>query len=155
MEYINFLGDLFMVRINYLVHLISGILYSVLGVFLLLPAMFISFLSLIFNGNLIGLIMIIMSAFIIYTAYLCFRNGIKDQTIFNTDPELYKSNEMKTTIFSIVSALIILLLLLVFNQSISDVIKYGFGMFLAAGAVLLIGNLVSLGLTLKMQSGQS
>ena len=43
MEYINFLGDLFMVRINYLVHMISGILYAVLGIFLLLPAMFISF----------------------------------------------------------------------------------------------------------------
>ena len=155
MEYINFLGDLFMVRINYLVHMISGILYAVLGIFLLLPAMFISFLSLIFNGNLIGLIMIIMSAFILYTAYLCFRNGIKDPKIYTTDPVLYKSNEMKTSIFSILSALIILLLLLVFNQSISDVIKYGFGMFLAAGAVLLIGNLVSLGLTLKMQSGQS
>lgn len=155
MEYINFLGDLFMVRINYLVHLISGILYAVLGVFLLLPAMFISFLSLIFNGNLIGLIMIIMSAFILYTAYLCFRNGIKDPKIYNTDPELYKSNEIKTSIFSILSALIILLLLLVFNQSISDVIKYGFGMFLAAGAVLLIGNLISLGLTLKMQSSRS
>ena len=45
--------------------------------------------------------------------------------------------------------------LLVFNQSISDVIKYGFGMFLAAGAILLIGNLISLGLTLKMQSSRS
>ena len=144
-----------MVRINYLIHLISGILYAVLGVFLLLPAMFISFLSLIFNGNLIGLIMIIMSAFILYTAYLCFRNGIKDQTIYNTDPVLYKSNEMKTSVFSIVSALIILLLLFVFNQGISDIIKYGFGMFLAAGAILLIGNLISLGLTLKMQSSRS
>ena len=144
-----------MVRINYLIHLISGILYAVLGVFLLLPAMFISFLSLIFNGNLIGLIMIIMSAFILYTAYLCFRNGIKDQTIYNTDPVLYKSNEMKTSVFSIVSALIILLLLFVFNQGISDIIKYGFGMFLAAGAVLLIGNLISLVLTLRMPGSQS
>ena len=144
-----------MVRINYLVHLISGILYAVLGVFLLLPAMFISFLSLIFNGNLIGLIMIIMSAFILYTAYLCFRNGIKDQTIYNTDPVLYKSNEMKTSIFSNLSALIILLLLFVFNQGISDIIKYGFGMFLAAGAVLLIGNLISLVLTLRMPGSQS
>ena len=155
MEYINFLGDLFMVRINYLVHLISGILYAVLGVFLLLPAMFISFLSLIFNGNLIGLIMIIMSAFILYTAYLCFRNGIKDQTIYNTDPVLYKSNEMKTSVFSFFSAVIILLLLFVFNQGISDIIKYGFGMFLAAGAVLLIGNLISLVLTLRMPGSQS
>ena len=144
-----------MVRINYLIHLVSGILYAVLGVFLLLPAMFISFLSLIFNGNLIGLIMIIMSAFILYTAYLCFRNGIKDQTIYNTDPVLYKSNEMKTSVFSIVSALIILLFLFVFNQGISDIIKYGFGMFLAAGAVLLIGNLISLVLTLRMPGSQS
>ena len=144
-----------MVRINYLIHLISGILYAVLGVFLLLPAMFVSFLSLIFNGNLIGLIMIIMSAFILYTAYLCFRNGIKDPKIYNTDPVLYKSNEMKTSVFSIVSALIILLLLFVFNQGISDIIKYGFGMFLAAGAVLLIGNLISLVLTLRMPGSQS
>ena len=144
-----------MVRINYLIHLISGILYAVLGVFLLLPAMFVSFLSLIFNGNLIGLIMIIMSAFILYTAYLCFRNGIKDPKIYNTDPVLYKSNEMKTSVFSIVSALIILLFLFVFNQGISDIIKYGFGMFLAAGAVLLIGNLISLVLTLRMQGSQS
>ena len=144
-----------MVRINYLVHLISGILYAVLGVFLLLPAMFISFLSLIFNGNLIGLIMIIMSAFILYTAYLCFRNGIKDPKIYNTDPVLYKSNEMRTSLFSILSAMIILFLLFVFNQGITDIIKYGFGMFLAAGAVLLIGNLISLVLTLRMPGSQS
>ena len=144
-----------MVRINYLVHLISGIAFAILGVFLFLPALFISFLSLIFNGNLIGLIMIAMSAVIIYTAYLCFRNGIKDRTIFDTDPVLYKSNEMRTTLFSILSAMIILFLLFVFNQGITDIIKYGFGMFLAAGAVLLIGNLISLVLTLRMPGSQS
>lgn len=134
-------------NICFAIRVLSAVLCALFGVFLFLPALLISFLALIFNGNFIGMIMILMSAFVFFSAYLCIRSVFKDRNLAQSDPVLYRKNEMKASVFSIFSALIILFVLFVYNQNLSGIIEYGFGMIFAAAVVLLAVNVVSLALS--------
>lgn len=141
-----------MVNISFVIRVVSAVLCVLFGVFLFLPALMLSLIAVIFNdGFLVGMIMIFMSAFVFYTAYLCIRGVFRDRNLVQTDPVLYRKNEMKTSVFSIFSALIILFVLFVYNQNISGIIEYGFGMIFAAAAVLLVINIVSLALGAAMK----
>ena len=138
-----------MKTLNLVVHVATAVVLIGNGILLLLAAILISGISALFNGNFIGLLMMLVAAVFIGVGVATARTAFSIAPLILSDTATYLARELKLALWAVTISSVALFILLAFNSfRVEDVFSYGFGVFFVLLAATMAVNLVAYVLTM-------
>lgn len=126
------------------VHVVTGVIMAGNGILLLLMGLLTAVGAALFNGNVIGIIMLAGALLVLAGAVYTFRVGFTNSSLLQTDPTLYKTQELKLAAIAFAFAALATLVLFIFSAfSIDNVFEYGFGWVLYLMGAVTVLNIIS------------
>ena len=126
------------------VHVVTGVIMAGNGILLLLMGLLTAIASGLFNGNALGIVMLAGALLVLAGAVYTFRVGFANSSLLQTDPTLYKAQELKLAAIALAFAAVATLVLFIFSAfSINNVLEHGFGWVLYLLGAVAVLNIIS------------
>lgn len=132
------------------VHVITGVALVTSGLFLLVAGLSLGFLSALFDGNAIGLLMVVGGLLMCVGGVRLIKGALANRPLLLTDVQTWRAQELRMSLVPAAVFAFCLFLLFLFNsfRLQEGVFAYGFGSFFYVDCALIAMNLLSAGLAL-------
>ncbi len=143
-----------MKTINVVIHMVNGALLSLFGMIMLLMGLLGAAVTLLFSGGIAGFLFLMEAGAALAIGVLCFVFGVKDLSLLEKKPLLYRKHELILDVGSVIVWFVGLIFLAAYNNfSVSDLFSHGFGGFFVFLAGMIGLNAVAVFFAISASSG--